>query len=255
MNLLSQNPFRCEAAREHSSYAGVIDGSLVRLLDGADVSHEQLFLHATLRAFVIHPDFPCVGAKAAIGSGEYRLGSYGDLCDPDVMLGVARDLHAFVQEQRRMISGFSTFVAGFQELTGTDEHTFETTLWKALQRLNELDETAWDPSASSDSSDSSFSFSFARRAFFIVGMHPGASRFARRFPVPLLIFNAKAQFDALRSDGRFGRMQSKIRERDVGLQGSINPNLAAFGESSEARQYSGRAVEPQWRCPFRPQLR
>jgi FPC/CPF motif-containing protein YcgG len=41
-----------------------------------------------------------------------------------------------------------------------------------------------------------------------------------------------------------------VREREIALQGSLNPNLADFGERSEARQYSGRAVEDQWRCPF-----
>jgi hypothetical protein len=35
------------------------------------------------------------------------------------------------------------------------------------------------------------------------------------------------------------------------LQGSINPNLSDFGVHSEARQYSGRAVEDAWKCPFR----
>jgi len=34
------------------------------------------------------------------------------------------------------------------------------------------------------------------------------------------------------------------------VQGSLNPNLADFGERSEARQYSGREVEEHWRCPF-----
>ena len=41
-----------------------------------------------------------------------------------------------------------------------------------------------------------------------------------------------------------------VRERDIALQGSANPNLADFGERSEARQYSGRVTEPAWRCPF-----
>ena len=30
------------------------------------------------------------------------------------------------------------------------------------------------------------------------------------------------------------------------------PLLARFGEGSEARQYSGRAVTADWRCPFSP---
>ena len=38
----------------------------------------------------------------------------------------------------------------------------------------------------------------------------------------------------------------------MSLQGTINPNLADFGDASEARQYSGRAVEANWTCPFRP---
>jgi FPC/CPF motif-containing protein YcgG len=34
------------------------------------------------------------------------------------------------------------------------------------------------------------------------------------------------------------------------VQGTLNPNLADFGERSESRQYSGREVEEGWRCPF-----
>jgi uncharacterized protein len=45
-------------------------------------------------------------------------------------------------------------------------------------------------------------------------------------------------------------MRRAIRARDVALQGDINPNLADMGERSEARQYSGRAVDDAWRCPF-----
>ncbi len=204
-----------------------------------------------LRAFVLHPDFPCLGARAAFASGEYRFGAYGALGQSDVMLGVAHDLAAFVAEGDRLRSGFSTFIAGFAELDSKDERAFETVLWTALQCLSDLDPAGyWDPSASAEPDEPSFSFSFGGRAFFVVGMHPGASRFARRFPMPLLVFNAKDQFDALRQNGRFDRMQAKIREREIRLQGSINPNLAAFGESSEARQYSGRAVEDEWSCPF-----
>ena len=42
-----------------------------------------------------------------------------------------------------------------------------------------------------------------------------------------------------------------ILERDRTLAGDINPMLARHGESSEARQYSGRAVDDDWTCPFR----
>jgi FPC/CPF motif-containing protein YcgG len=45
-------------------------------------------------------------------------------------------------------------------------------------------------------------------------------------------------------------MREAIMVRDEAIAGSRNPMLARHGEMSEARQYSGRAVDPQWRCPF-----
>jgi hypothetical protein len=83
-------------------------------------------------------------------------------------------------------------------------------------------------------------------------MHPHSSREARRFGWPAMVFNPHEQFERLRADGKWKRMQQTIRERDVQLQGSINPMLSDFGEATEARQYSGRAVEEDWRAPFEP---
>ena len=45
-------------------------------------------------------------------------------------------------------------------------------------------------------------------------------------------------------------MQHAIREREMALQGKINPMLSEFGEESEARQYSGREVSGEWTAPF-----
>ena len=75
-------------------------------------------------------------------------------------------------------------------------------------------------------------------------------RFARRFAWPTLVFNSHHQFDRLREEGRYARMQEVIRSREVRLQGTLNPNLADFGVRSEARQYAGRPAEEGWRCPF-----
>jgi FPC/CPF motif-containing protein YcgG len=52
--------------------------------------------------------------------------------------------------------------------------------------------------------------------------------------------------------GVYHKVRNKIRERDIALQGNINPVLEDFGERSEARQYSGRQVESNWKCPFHP---
>ena len=55
---------------------------------------------------------------------------------------------------------------------------------------------------------------------------------------------------ALRADGRYDKLSEAIRERDLAFAGSVNPMLARHGEMSEARQYSGRQVDPAWQCPF-----
>ena len=49
---------------------------------------------------------------------------------------------------------------------------------------------------------------------------------------------------------RFARMRDTIRDRDLELQGSVNPMVADHGASSEARQYSGRAVPDSWHAPL-----
>ena len=97
-----------------------------------------------------------------------------------------------------------------------------------------------------------FSFSLRGKAFFVIGLHPNASRLSRRYRCPALVFNLHEQFETLRRQGRYDRMRDVIRKRDAALCGSINPALRNFGEKSEARQYSGRAVREDWRCPFRP---
>ena len=65
------------------------------------------------------------------------------------------------------------------------------------------------------------------------------------------MFNLHAQFERLRSDGRYPRMRDIIRRRDSDLQGCPNPMVADHGTASEARQYSGRAVPDDWAPPFR----
>jgi FPC/CPF motif-containing protein YcgG len=69
-------------------------------------------------------------------------------------------------------------------------------------------------------------------------------------PLPLLVFNMHEQFVALRAHGGYERMRDTIRRRDEELQGSINPMVSDHGESSEARQYSGRNLDHSWQAPF-----
>lgn len=205
---------------------------------------------AAFRAKILAPEFPCVAAKAAFNTEVYRLGFYRDPGAAPARL--AEDLIAFAAEQPALGSDFTTFLAVFEQAGPPCEHAFEAGLWGLLAALREHDPAPHAPDVSPDTASPDFGFSFAGRAWFIVGLHPHASRAARRFPHRALAFNSHAQFRTLKADGRWPRMQAVIRERDRALQGSINPNLADFGSVSEARQYSGRAVEADWRAPQLP---
>jgi FPC/CPF motif-containing protein YcgG len=252
MTMPHANPYSNDLARAHGSYSAYRNNNLVILSDGEKPASELAkFVHGQIRAMILDPRFSCAGAKAAINQGAYRFGLYPRIGSREATAGLCRDLFAFVNEQPMMGSNFTTFIACFTEPLLTDELQFEELLWRQLQGLHDEDICDWDASISSDPEDPRFSFSFAGRAFFVVGLHAGSSRWVRRFAWPTLIFNAHYQFEHLRSVNEFETLQRAIRNKEVGLQGSINPNLANFGEESEARQYSGRAVEKDWKCPFK----
>jgi len=247
-----RNPFDSDAARAHSSYHAVCEDGVVRLLETAPANPFARVANAAFRAFVLDPRFSCLGAKSSIRRELYRIGTYARMDDANVTEGLARDIYAFAAERRGFASDFTTYVAVFRERAFASEEAFERALWSQLQRLHDLDVRyhAWDSRVSDDPRDPRFSFSVAGTAFFVVGLHPAASRAARRFAWPTLVFNAHEQFEHLREDGRFGGLQRQIRARELQLDGALNPNLADYGAHSEARQYSGRAVDESWTCPF-----
>lgn len=247
------NPFTSELAYANSSYAAFQHSKLVRLLDSERPPTPLMeFVHDNFRSLVLNPRFSCVGAKAAVHRGSYRFGMYSAMNTPGTTAGLARDLFAFVQEQMELDEYFTTFVASFTGPPIANERRFEVQLWSQLQHLHQQDRLYhnWDPSVSSDPQDPRFAFSFAGRAFFIIGLSPVSSRWTRRFPWPTLIFNAHYQFNRLRAQGKFTRLQQAIRKREHLLQGSVNATLSNFGETSEAQQYAGRMVEEGWQCPF-----
>lgn len=251
-----ENPFATDLCVTNSRYYSFKAGKPTLVADPTRVPE---LLDATIagafRGFVQAPQFSCVGAKSAVTRDNYRLGVYSRLGSAESTAGLARDLFTFSREAREIpVGDFITFAAAFQEPTDGDEYDFERLLWSQLRSLHARDRELfeWDTTVSSDPASADFSFSFAGTAFFVVGLHPNSSRIARRFPWPLMVFNIHAQFMQLRADGRWDRLQQVIRARDEALQGSLNPNLADHGKASEARQYSGRAVEPEWQAPFVP---
>src|SRR5690606_1019604 len=168
-------------------------------------------MHEALRALVLDPEFPCVGARSAMNQGSYRIALYDELDTDEATAALGRDLTAFVEELPHIEGAFTTFLAVFEAPKVIDAAEFEERLWSQLERLHHVDEAPWDASVSADVDDPEFSFSFAGQAFFIVGLSPAGSRWARTFPWPVLAFNPHAQFEALREEGRFERMQDVIR--------------------------------------------
>lgn len=198
--------------------------------------------------------FACLGARSALHRRTYDFRLYRTLGSQNSAEYLAADLESFAAGLEGT-EEFVTFVAAFEGPAPRDERQFELALWRQLQRLHALDSMSWDPGVSPDPEDGRFSFSFAGHAFFVVGLHPRSSRTSRRYPHPVLAFNPRSQFERMREDGRFARLQRAIRARDLDIDGSINPMLRQFGEQSEARQYSGRSVDDNWRCPFHTEHR
>ena len=113
-------------------------------------------------------------------------------------------------------SGLRSLAIVFEGPVDLREDEFEAAMWQRLQSLADKDEwrgQPYDHSVSADPGDPHFSLSFGGAAFFVVGLHPHASRPARRFPRPTLVFNLHEQFERLREEGRYERMREKIIER------------------------------------------
>jgi len=162
-------------------------------------------------------------------------------------------LLAFAARYKRAPDVFQSFALVFEGPGDLGEEQFEHHLWARAQSLADKDSWlghALDGRVADDPESPHFSLSFGGEAFFIVGLHPRASRPARRFSAPVLVFNLHAQFEALRAADRYEKLRDSIIERDTAFAGSVNPMLARHGEVSEARQYSGRVVSDAWRCPF-----
>jgi len=209
---------------------------------------------AELLAFIAQAQFPCVGAKSACATGGLRTIAARDIThgwdDPEIH----RELEAWVELHRTQRDGFCSLAVIFREPRPLSELRFEQAIWERLQSLADKDVgRGWpyDSLVSPEPGDTNFAVSFAGQAFFIVGLHPGATRPARRFAYPTMIFNLHAQFVALREQGHYERMRDQIIKRDIDLAGTANPMLADHGERSAARQYSGRVVSEAWACPFR----
>ena len=210
---------------------------------------------SALTDLVSDPTYPCVGAKSVFNRGTADVVVIDQLADPAGTGDLLRHLARFAAAHPPVAESdgglrLASLVAAFRGPVPSTEAQFEELLWRQLALLREADGAAWDQRVSPDPADPHFGFSAAGRAFFVIGMHPAASRLARRTPLPVLVFNLHDQFDQLRASGQYHRMRDIVRRRDTSLQGDVNPMAADHGTLSEARQYSGRQVPGDWRPPY-----
>jgi FPC/CPF motif-containing protein YcgG len=205
-----------------------------------------------LRQQIFGEYYPCVGALSAFARKCYRFGLFPELASDSAVRAVCHDLYEFCHEFPIIDDHLITFIAMFRGPAIESEPHFEDLLWSQLRAMHAIDSDffVWDKSVDSDPENNNFSFSIGGRSMYVIGMHPKASRLARTVRYPTMVFNLHEQFERLRARGKFETMKQIIRARDMVFQGSINPMLKSFGESSEARQYSGRAVPDNWVCPF-----
>lgn len=210
---------------------------------------------AEFKAFIGGEHFPCVGARSALARDNLDILQARDITSAWDDLSIIDRLHSFAERYERNRDLFTSFVTIFKGPQTLNEVQFENALWDRVQSLHDKDEWIgydWDDTVANEPQAPKFSLSLGGHAFFIVGLHPGASRRARRFRYPALVFNLHDQFERLRADGRYQKMRDTILARDLAANGSTNPMLAQHGSVSEARQYSGRAVDDSWVCPFVP---
>lgn len=248
------NPLAPESmARKGSSYLGLHHGRLAHLLEPARlVCAGDEAVHTILRQHVLSEGYPCVGARSAFNRARYRFGVYPQLATRMSALALVYDLYEFGHEFEGTGDEFVTFLAVFHSPVPSSEAHFEELLWQHLSAMHDIDTGFfdWASSASNDVDNVRFAFSIGGRAYFIVGMHPQASRRARMVPFPVLTFNLHEQFERLRQRGKFETMKTMIQSRDMAFQGSVNPMSTSFGDKSEAGQYAGRVVPADWQCPF-----
>ena len=216
---------------------------------------EQNAIANEFRSFIGSQEFPCVAARHAVAAETISIMTAGDLACPFHDRAILDFIYGFIKKFRENDPAFFSVAIVFTGPGPVDEDKFETLMWNRLNALRKLDAAAfpYDARVSDDPTSPEFSFSLMEEAFFVLGMHPGASRTARRSARPALVFNPHAQFEKMRQTSSYDKMKAIVRKRDTVFSGSVNPMLTDFRNKSEAFQYSGQIHTDDWQCPFKKQ--
>ncbi|WP_290617096.1 MULTISPECIES: guanitoxin biosynthesis heme-dependent pre-guanitoxin N-hydroxylase GntA [unclassified Arsukibacterium] len=202
--------------------------------------------------FITQHGYPCVGAKIARNKRRIELHKFRDISSEKDDEAILHCIYQFISQFKQQNDIFFSLVCVFPGSDTGSDAGFERALWARLQALHNKDSKRfnWDSRVSDIPAETHFSFSLGGEAFFIIGLNPYSQRKSRQFRYPAIVFNLHNQFEQLKEQNKFYSMRQQIRKNDAVFCGKPNPVLADHGEVSEARQYSGRAVGAEWRCPF-----
>src|SRR5690606_26688549 len=188
----------------------------IRPEDFSDTNHLAFRIKEAFKNKIDTDEYPCVGAKSAMNTDQFRFGIYQDMGSPSTTSSLANDLQKYLQETIDADSQYMSMIAVFSDRVDT-ELEFEKRLWAQLQALHdgESGDQVWDPAVSDDPESSNFSLSFHCPVFLVVDVYPPASRKARWLDEFALAFNSHLPCDPLRAKGVYERLKAVLREREI----------------------------------------
>ena len=158
------------------------------------------------RDFLHHGPFYCVGARTAPSRGRMKMIVARDIRSgwDDTRIDPAR--LAVICRNRAQPSLYGVPFGGHHTLS---EDAFETDPWDRVQTRSDKDQRpgqTCDPRVASDPEDPPAAPNLGGEGFSLVGLHPGASRRARRFAAPARVFDRLGQFARLPAEERYQRL-------------------------------------------------
>ena len=139
------------------------------------------------RARIIEPDFPCVGAKSALATDNLRILRARNLNSAANDVAIHLELLQWSRKYRDEPEGLRSLAVIFDGPAKMSERQFERAMWERIQSFADKDARLgqpYDSAVSPDPADPHFSLSFGGSAFFVVGLHPLASRPAPALSAP-----------------------------------------------------------------------
>ena len=267
-SLRSKRTHYCTASANTASvtrenYKTASDGKL--RLDGRTPLSSAYSIHRALCDFIKSDGYPCVGARAALNGGDYRLGHYSDMGSAGASSRLAQDLSVFIAQRPYMKTDFATMIAVFDNSDCRSEGGFQGRLWKQLQRSTiSMRRRTILRSVATPRIPGLLSALAALR----VGDRSAPRKLADGATFRLAgpgFFNPHDQFESLRRKGVYQRLGRIVRSRDISFQGSLKSQFGrvrttirsaavCWKESGEmvemsVSRLSGR-LRPQSGCAF-----